>query len=285
VNRERIIRVALRSYPRDVRVSTGSEMLGTLLDSTSAESNALLARELVDLVRRGLSARATSTARVGARRLIADGLCYGGILLMAELVYVRVGAYVAGGQSAAGPGGMWEAGLLMAGLGLALIGYDRVGAICALSCFAVVTGVHWRAFAQSGSILLPDIIILIVCFAPMLIAPRRRRPDIRRLAWLVVIAALGAVFYAQRGGLVTLFLPPVIVALPFALALLPTDPRLAIACSLVAAFVGLAGLAQTLQNGPSTVGIPLTILVLMATPLVLCIAAARTRSIQRRDPA
>jgi hypothetical protein len=262
VNRERIIRVALRSYPRDVRVSTGSEMLGTLLDSTSAESNALLARELVDLVRRGLSARATSTARVGARRLIADGLCYGGILLMAELVYVRVGAYVAGGQSAAGPGGMWE-----------------------LSCFAVVTGVHWRAFAQSGSILLPDIIILIVCFAPMLIAPRRRRPDIRRLAWLVVIAALGAVFYAQRGGLVTLFLPPVIVALPFALALLPTDPRLAIACSLVAAFVGLAGLAQTLQNGPSTVGIPLTILVLMATPLVLCIAAARTRSIQRRDPA
>jgi hypothetical protein len=290
VNRERIVRLALRSYPRDVRASKGSEMVGTLLDS-SARSDAALARELVDLVRRGLSARATSTARVGARRLIADGLCCGGILLIAELLYVRLGVYP-GGQLAVGAAGTVELGLLAAGLVLALVGYDRAGATCALSCFAVLTGVRWSVVARPGSILLPDLVILIVCFAPMLITPRRRRPDLRRLAWLVVIAALGAVaalgaafFDAQRGGLGALYLPPVLVALPFALALLPTDPRLAIACSLVAAFVGLVGIAQTLQNGLSTVGIPVIVLVLIAAPIVICIASARTRSLRRRDPA
>jgi hypothetical protein len=56
-------------------------MLATLLDA-SAGSRMQFARELADLVRLGLRARATQTASVGTRRLIADGLCLAGAWLL-----------------------------------------------------------------------------------------------------------------------------------------------------------------------------------------------------------
>ena len=283
MSRERIVRLALRAYPPLVRTSSGTEMVGTLLHS-SGQSNAAFARELVDLVRRGLAARATSTARLGARRLIADGMCYGGTAIIAELLCVRVGDYLSHGQVGTGRGWAWEIGLLALALALALVGYDRIAAICGFAFFAVVTGVSWRSFDTNG-LLLPDLIILVGCFAPMLIAPRQRRRDIRRLAWLVVIATLGAVFFTPRGGVAALYLLPVAVGLPFALALLPTDPRFAIACSFVGAFVALVGLAQSLHQGRPDLGLPLIIIGLIATPLILTIAATRTRALRRRDPA
>lgn len=286
MSRERIVRFALRSYPQEIRASKGTEMLGTLLDS-SGQSNAAFARELVDLARRGLSARATSTAQVGARRLIADGLCWGGIALIAELLCVRVANYITFGQSSAEPGGwVWEIALLAAGLVLALVGYDRIAGICALSFLAVVIGASRQAF-DGGSLLLPDLIVGVVCFAPMLIAPRRRTHDMRQLAWLFAIAALGAAFYWPRpiDGLVALYILPLSVALPFALALLPTDPRLAIAWSLVAAFVGMGALAQAVQQGRLTLALPLTVIALTAAPFALAITVTRTRSLTRRDSA
>jgi hypothetical protein len=258
-------------------------MLGTLLDS-SGQSNVVFARELVDLVRRGLATRATSTAEVGARRLIADGLCYGGTAIIAELLCVRIGNYVAEPHAIAASGEPWEIALLALALVLALVGYDRIAAVCGFAFFAVVIGLSWRSFDANG-LLLPDLLILVVCFAPMLIAPRQRKRDIRRLAWLVVVAALGAIFYTPRSGVGALYLLPVAVALPFALALLPTDPRFAIACSFVGAFVGLVSLAQSLHQGRPDIGLPLIILGLIATPLILAITATRTRAVRRRDAA
>src|SRR3954467_6557460 len=78
MSRERIAGLGLLSYPagppRDAREARGEEMLATLHD-VSAGSRRGFAREIADLVRLGLRMRATTTATVGARRLIADGLC------------------------------------------------------------------------------------------------------------------------------------------------------------------------------------------------------------------
>jgi hypothetical protein len=52
-------------------------MVGTLIDA-SAGSATRFAREIFDLVRLGMRARAAQTASVGARRLTADGFCLAG---------------------------------------------------------------------------------------------------------------------------------------------------------------------------------------------------------------
>src|SRR4051794_13413545 len=73
MSRERIADLALLAYPAGAREVRGEEMLATLHD-VRAGSRRGFAREVADLVRLGLRTRATATASVGARRLIADGL-------------------------------------------------------------------------------------------------------------------------------------------------------------------------------------------------------------------
>jgi hypothetical protein len=256
-------------------------MLGTLFDA-SGESKPAFAREFVSLVRGGLRSRSTTTAQVGAARLIADGLCVGGVWLIAELFAVRFSNAVRLGAFQLG--GAWELALLGAALLVGLVGYDRIAGLGALGFFGVLIGNHWKAFNTPGSVLLPDMIVLVIWLGPMIITPRRRPRDLRRVAWFIVIAAAGLAFYRNSAGLVALYLSPVVVALPFALALLPTDPRLAIGCSVVAAFVGMIGIADGVREGPPGVSLPLIVAVLTATPLILVFAATRTRSLQRRGP-
>ena len=81
MSRERIAELALLSYPAAARAARGEEMLATLHD-VSADSRRGFAREIADLVRLGLRTRATATASVGARRLLADGLCLAAVWLM-----------------------------------------------------------------------------------------------------------------------------------------------------------------------------------------------------------
>ena len=113
----------------------------------------------------------------------------------------------------------------------------------------------------------------------MALAPRRRPVDVRGLAWLVVPAGLAAAFGPSTGGL-----PVVVVALAALLtvgaaaAMLPTDPRLAIAGALP---VTCLGLAVAGHPGTSTVGVA----VLIATaPAVLAVAVTRTRRLRRPTP-
>src|SRR3954451_11059886 len=67
-------KIALLAYPSPTRTARGDEMPATLLDA-SAGSRRRFSGELVDLTRVGLRERATLTARAGAGRLAADGLC------------------------------------------------------------------------------------------------------------------------------------------------------------------------------------------------------------------
>jgi len=126
----------------------------------------------------------------------------------------------------------------------------------------------------------------------MIIAPRRRTRSARRAAWLIAIAAAAAILYV-RGAfafltlplLADLYLAPVLVALPVVVALLPTDPRPAIACSFIAAFVAMVEIADQLATGARNFfNLPLTLIVLSVTLLVLAFTTTRTRALKERDP-
>src|SRR3954447_2764767 len=123
MSRERIAGLALLSYPADAREARGEEMLATLHD-VSAGSRRGFAREIADLVRLGLRMRATTTATVGARRLIADGLCLAAAWIMTLDLSTLVTQRARGMHDpllAPAP-----LALLVTALALALIGRDRL---------------------------------------------------------------------------------------------------------------------------------------------------------------
>lgn len=92
MTRARTAAVALGAYPPAVRAAHGEQMLATLLDASEG-SRRRFAREIVDLVRLGLRARATQTAGTGARRVIADRLCLAGVWFMTLDLSILLGAH------------------------------------------------------------------------------------------------------------------------------------------------------------------------------------------------
>ena len=77
----------------------------------------------------------------------------------------------------------------------------------------------------------PEVLPL-VCFTVLLLAPRRRAPDPRRLVWLLVPSGLLTLFGPGIGTspiLMGSVMLGALLVVAFAAAMLPTDPRLAIA--------------------------------------------------------
>ena len=275
--RERVARAALQAFPREIRSARGAEMLGTLLDA-SATSRVRFAREIVDLVRSGLRARARRTVEAGARRVVADGLCLGGVWLLTLFFASELGNMIKGFDPWGPwvPMAPWTLALLGAGLVLGLIGYDRLAGATALAFMASVFAdpARYDLTTRDRSALL----VPVFCFVALLLAPRRRQPDPRRLAWLVLVAAL-AVAAGTRPGDDTMAwagLLPLLVLLIPVFALLWTDPRPAIAYTMWAAYFGVL-IAQD-PEAPRVLGV----LFLAAAPLVLTIVIARTRRLQPR---
>ena len=133
----------------------------------------------------------------------------------------------------------WTLALLGAALVLGLIGYDRLAGATALAFVASVFADPARydlTTRDRTALLVP-----VICFVALLLAPRRRQPDPRRLAWLVLVAAL-AVAAGTRAGDDTMALVgilPLLVLLIPVFALLRTDPRPAIAYTMWAAYFGV----------------------------------------------
>jgi hypothetical protein len=277
MSRERIAGLALLSYPAGARAARGDEMLATLLD-VSARSRRGFAREIADLVRLGLRTRATSTATIGARRLIADGLCLAGIWLMTLDVTTLMAQRARGMQDPLlAPAPLV---LLVAALSAALIGRDRVAGAAALTWTALRIPTLWDY--HPGIVNLAPEVLPIVCFCVMVLAPRRRTTDLRRLAWLVVPAALVLTLGPPHGEQSPLLLAYValgaILATAFALAMLPTDPRVAIAGAVSLSTVGLSIVAHHHDvSAPAC-------LFAAAAPLVLAAAVTRTRRLRRATP-
>lgn len=236
MSREGLATIVLLALPREVRVSQGEEMLGTLLDS-SAGSPSRLVRELADLLRTGLRARARQTARVGSRRLLADGFCRGAILLMTLDLSTLLSQRLDGMED---PLLSWTSiCVLGAILVVALVGAERLAGIAALAWMAARFP-ELVAHNQTFDGIAPTIVPL-VCFSVLVVSPRRRRLDLRRIAWLVAPALLVAA-NAPRGGnglIAAIVGFAAILFMLVAILKIPTDPRLAIACAIPATYVGL----------------------------------------------
>jgi hypothetical protein len=129
--------------------------------------------------------------------------------------------------------------------------------------------------------LIPEVIPA-VCFTVMVLAPRRRAPDLHRLAWLVLPVVLVLLFGPRDNGqnpiLVAGVLLAVILVVAFALSMLPTDPRMAIAGA-----VPLSNLAIAVVCTDHDTSV-LAWLTAAAAPAVLTVAITRTRRLQRRTP-
>jgi hypothetical protein len=267
-------RIALLAYPSPARAARGGEMVATLLD-VSAGSRRRFVAELIDLARAGLRDRAALTARAGAPRLVADGLCLAAVWV-ATLDLVTLLAQRARGMH--GPLLVWPSiALLAAALALALIGLDRL---------AGAAGLLWSALRLPELLhlhpglagLAPEVLPL-VCFTVLLLAPRRRSPDLERLAWLLVPVGLLTLFGPGIGNspiLMGAVLLGVLLVVAFAVALLPTDPRLAIAGAVPLTNLAIAVLCINHQTSV------VLWLALAATPAALVVALARTRQLQRR---
>jgi hypothetical protein len=211
-------------------------MVSTLLDS-SAGSRARLVRELADLLRIGMRMRAGQTARTDPQRLLADGFCRGAILLMTLDLSTLLSQRLDGVED---PLLSWTSiCALGAILAVALIGAERIAGAAALAWTAArlpELAAHNHTFNGIAPTAVP-----LICFSVLIVNPRRRRLDLRRLAWLLAPAVLVAA-YAPRGGSGPITMLVSLAAILFVLVAtlkIPTDPRLAIACALPAAYVSL----------------------------------------------
>ena len=268
MTRERAIRAALLAYPPDVRERAGREMTATLLDA-SGGSRTRFARELAGLGRTGLLLRRARTAATGARRVLADGVCLAAVWLM-TLDLSTLGAQTVRGfqDPLLAPASLAALGVALA---LALVGYDRLAGAAALAWTAARFPALLDHHPGMGLLMVAVTLPSIACFAVLVIAPRRRAADPRRLAWLLVPVVLVATFgppqYDQSPILLALVTITTLLVVVYALATLTTDPRLAIAGA-IPIFILTAGSAAGLT---------------LAAVLVLATAVAGAR--RRRRPA
>jgi hypothetical protein len=167
--------------------------------------------------------------------------------------------------------------LLVAALALALVGRDRLAGAVALAWTALRMLALWDH--HPGIVNLAPELLPILCFCVMVVAPRRRAGDLRRLGWLVVPATLVLTLAPPHGERSPLLLAYVVLGAilltAFALAMLPTDPRLAIAGA-----VSLSTLGVAVVIHHHDVAAPATLFV-AAAPLAIAVAVARTRQLRR----
>jgi hypothetical protein len=265
MNRERVATAALRALPRQLRATHGEEIIDTLLDSSATASRRRFARELADLVRAGLRARATQTATVGTRRLLADGFCRGAILVMTLDLSTLLSQRLRGLED---PLLSWPSiGALGVMLTLALIGAERLAGVAAL----VWTAARFPELLEHNATFtgIAPTIVPLVCFSVLVLSPRPREIDPRRISWLAATGALVAAYGPPDGnGLITAIVTSTALLLMFsAVVSIPADPRLTIACALPASYVGLM-----VAGAPA---LPAWLLFLGA-PLALSVAIIRT---------
>jgi amino acid transporter len=120
----------------------------------------------------------------------------------------------------------------------------------------------------------------VACFAVLALAPRRRPSDLRGLGWLVVpatlVATLGPPKYEQSPLLLAIVAIAAILVVVYAIAMLSTDPRVAIAGAVPLSSLGL-GVTGSAADA-------VALLFLAAAPVVLAVTVTRIRHLRRRAP-
>ena len=177
----------LRLYPRSVRIERGDEMLGTLLDA-GANSATAFVRESASLALAGVRARARASAQLPAARLLADAFRLAAVIWIAvSLAGISALAFA----YPAGLGGLelWLL-LLWPVLTFSLLGYDRMAGLCG---FAWVASVQLPIALGPYPALLAGSLVPLLGFIVMIISPRCRPSDARRLAWLLPTIAVSLI--------------------------------------------------------------------------------------------
>jgi hypothetical protein len=267
MTRERLARAVVATFPPGVR----PEMVATLLD-VSAGSRVAFIRELAGVGRAGLRARARRTAAAGAGRVIADGLCLAGVWVMTLDLSTLLSQRVRGFEDPL----LAPASLLLLAMALApaLVGYDRVAGALALAWTAARFPALLDHRPGMEALLVAVTLPSVACFTVLAVAPRRRAPDPRRLAWLLVPVTLVATFgppdYDQSPLLLTLVAIGAVLVAAYAIATVAIDPRIAIAGA-----VPLSTIALGTRPG--------TLLALMA-PTLLVVTVIRIRRLRRQAP-
>ena len=206
---DRLARVALLAYPRGVRESRGGEMLGTVLDVSEGSPWRLLVETLV-LIRSGLRARASLTAGSGSRRVVATACAQGATVwgLVLLIAYFQLDRMILGSSGVAqGEGGLfftqWVTGevglfltqaLIAVSVTAALVGYDRTAALWGLAWIGVSLhtdlSASFAGWDRAGHVI-ALLLVPAACYVAMLLKPRARHRDARRLLWLAAGALVG----------------------------------------------------------------------------------------------
>ncbi len=292
---ERLAGIALLAYPRQVRESRGAEMLGTVLDLSEGSPWRVLGESLA-LIRSGLRARARITAASGSRRLAATvcaqtATVWGPVLLIA---YLQLDRMIAGSSVAQGEGGLFLTpsvtgetslfllqALIAVSVAAALFGYDRIAALFGLAWIGAslqhYLSVSWRWDRPGHAIAL--LVVPAACYLVMLLMPRARSRDARRLLSLAAATLVGLApspaftnYGYGLGGIVLL------VLLVVGLFLLPAGSSLPLALALALLAYGLSLWGVVPINGSAARWAMTT-----AGPLLLVAGAAlRLASARRR---
>jgi hypothetical protein len=231
--------LVLRAYPRRVRAARGEEMLGTLLDAGEDSTGAFI-RGIASLLISGLRERAGENAQVGARRLVADAFCQAAVFwsLLELLSDLRRYPQMP----------VWGLVLLAGVPVFAILGRDRIGGLLgvAAAVYVLTRGFDTPLSASEPMPLgHPGFVFFagrwlgpLICFTVMVVRPRVRVHDPRKIFLLIPVAALVLV-----SATTTVLIPVTIlflIGLPLAgIILLPVDPRLAIASALLWADIGV----------------------------------------------
>jgi hypothetical protein len=286
VRYQRVGSLALRAYPPGFRSARGEEMLGTLLDAGDDSTGAFV-RGFASLVVGGLRERVRENARIGAGRLIADAFCLAGVLW-------SLMSFLSWRPTPLGYAQFWSLAtvvLLAAVLVFALMGRDRLGGLCGV----VLAGhIGVRAFGHPGPQFFEIEFFLdywlgpLVCFTVMVLRPRIRPRDPRKLLRLIPGAMVAAFFLIPHlGGVAratpesSLFVIPglalelgLLLGMPIlGIFLLPIDPRVAITSA-----VFWADLAVSRTLGHERLGL----VTLPAVLLAVLLTVARQDVVVRR---
>jgi hypothetical protein len=277
MSRPAIGRTVVRVYPKDIRESTGDELLGTLLDAGD-ESLGDYGRQLVSLVRSGLLARARSELSQPLLRMAASTLCWVAVMsVMFELVEtVGIGMRWGGG-----PGSDTETLLycyIIPALILVLftLRRNRPTGLLGLAWLAIFLHQHsmlpLSGFAQS-------IPLQAAGFALLAIKPREPLPagrflwPVPAIVWMIYqVTLLGQLSGVGR-------LTPVLAAL----VLLPWAPSLALGAATTWALTAIFYLSmyQTVPNLPHLLVEAIELMALV--PLALTVAWTTRRAARRAE--
>lgn len=246
---ERVVSAALLAYPKDVRESLGNEMLGTVLDASNGSSWRVLS-ESVALIRSGLRTRASITIAAGPRQFAA-AVCaqaatvWGLFLLISLLRFDRV-IMASNGVLDHEVDLISIQALIAMSVAVALLGYDRISALFGLAWIGVelqeaLSAPRWLSTGMTHTIAI--LLIPLACYGIMLLCPRTRRRDARRLMWLAAVVfvgfapSLGSTNFGYGLGLEGMML---VVLLAAGVFLLPVGSTLPLAFALALIAYGLS---------------------------------------------